>query len=106
MTDYLDVTGKRARRGQGPSPVRENPLRHIDRMREQIVAEIARDFRRDRQALAFGLLAQALFMEIRHRSSTDYALGWLDVMDALFQGTLDDAAQAAMRLQELEPRLH
>src|SRR5271166_4661516 len=85
-------------------PVRDAPLHRINAMRERIVAEIARDFGRDRQAEALGLVAQALLMEVRHRSSTDYALGWLDVMNALFQGTLDEAAQAMVRVAELEPK--
>ena len=87
-------------------PIRDAPLHRIDAMRERIVAEIARDFRRDRQAEALGLVAQALLMEVRHRSSTDYALGWLDVMNALFEGTLDEAAHAMERVAELEPKLH
>ena len=33
-------------------PVRDAPLHRINAMREQIVAEIARDFGRDRQAEA------------------------------------------------------
>jgi hypothetical protein len=87
-------------------PVRDAPLRRIDAMRQRIVAEIARDFRKERQAEALGLVAQALLMEVRHRSSTDYALGWLEVMHALFQGTLDEAAQTMVRVAELEPKLH
>ena len=87
-------------------PVRDAPLHRIDAMRELIVAEIARDFDRDRQAEALGLVAQALLMEVRHRSSTEYASGWLDVMRAFFHGTLDDAARATMRLTDLRPTLH
>jgi len=70
-------------------PVRDAALHRIDAMRERIVAEIARDFDRDRQAEALGLVAQA---EVRHRSSTEYASGWLDVMRAFFHGTLECSA--------------
>ena len=45
-------------------------------------------------------------MEVRHRSSTEYASGWLDVMRALFHGTLDEATQAMVPVLELEPKLH
>ena len=53
-------------------------LKQINRMRESIVEEIVRGFSPRHQAEAFGLLAQALLMEARHRSSTEYAAGLAD----------------------------
>jgi hypothetical protein len=52
---------------------RDSSLARIGRIRELVIAEVARDFRRDRQVQAFGLLTQALLMEVRHRSRTEYA---------------------------------
>ena len=76
------------------TPDRNNPLRQIDRARRQIIDEISRDFDPGQQAEALGLVVQALLMEVRNRSSTEYACAWLDVMHAFFAATLDDAAQA------------
>ena len=76
------------------TPDRNNPLRQIDHARRQIIDEISRDFDRGQQAEALGLVVQALLMQVRNRSSTEYACAWLDVMHAFFAATLDDAAQA------------
>ena len=81
-------------------------MARIGRIRELIIAEIALDFRRDRQAQAFGLLAQALLMEVRHRSSTEYARGWLTVTHKIFDGDLDGATNAMAALAMLEPTLN
>jgi hypothetical protein len=85
---------------------RPDPLASIGRIRELIIAEIALDFRRDRQAQAFGLLAQALLMEVQHRSSTEYARGWLTVMHKFFDGDLDGATHAMGTLANLEPQIN
>jgi hypothetical protein len=79
-------------------------LQQINRMRESIVEEIARGFSPQRQAEAFGLLAQALLMEARHRSGTEYARGWLTVMHKIIDGDLDGAAHATAELQKLQPK--
>ena len=79
-------------------------LQQINRMRESIVEEIARGFSPQRQAEAFGLLAQALLMEARHCSSTEYARGWLTVIQKVFDGDLDGAARATAALAKLQPK--
>lgn len=78
-------------------------LQQINRMRESIVEEIARGFGPLHQAEAFGLLAQALLMEARHRSSMEYARGWLTVMQKVFDGDFDGAAHATAALAKLKP---
>ena len=90
----------------GVQPVRDDPMRRIDSMRERIVAEVARDFAREQQAEVLALVAQALLMEVRHRSSTECASGWLDVMHAIFEARLDAAARATVHLADLRPALH
>ncbi len=90
----------------GAQPARDDPMRRIDSMRERIVAAVARNFAREQQAEALGLLAQALLMEVRHRSSTEYASGCLDVMHAIFEVRLDAAARATVHLADLGPALH
>ena len=81
-------------------------LKQINRMRESIVEEIARGFSRERQAEAFGLLAQALLMEARRRSSTEYARGWLTVMHKILDGDLDGAAHATAAQAKLQPKIN
>ncbi len=85
---------------------RRDPLASIGRIHELVMAEIARDFRRDRQAQAIGLLAQALLMEVRHRSNTEYARGWLTVIHKIFDGDLDGAAHAMADLAKFEPKIN
>jgi hypothetical protein len=74
-------------------------------MRAQTTTEIARNFPRDRQALAFALLAQDLLINAEQRSSLDYARGWLAVIEAHLQGDIEAAARAMMRVCEIEPKL-
>jgi hypothetical protein len=78
-------------------------LKQISRMRESIVEEIVRGFSTRHQAEAFGLLAQALLMEALHRSSTEYARGWLTVMHKIIDGDLDGAAHGTAELAKLQP---
>ncbi len=52
------------------------------------------------------LMAQALCMELWHRSKTASGGRWLGVMDAVFQGRLEDATHATARLAELELPLY
>ena len=85
---------------------RDSPLARIGHIREVVIAEVVRGFRADRQAQAFGLLAQALLMEVQHRSSTEYARGWLTVMHKLFDGDLDGATHAMGALANLEPQIN
>jgi hypothetical protein len=85
---------------------RDSPLARIGLIRELVISEVAHDFRHDRQAQAFGLLAQAILMEVRHRSSTECARGWLTVMHKIFDGDLDGAANAMVALVKLEPKIN
>jgi hypothetical protein len=85
---------------------RPDPLARIGRIRELVIGEVARDFRADRQAQAFGLLAQALLIEVQNRSSTEYARGWLTVMHKFLDGDFDGATHAMGSLASLEPQIN
>ena len=71
---------------------------HINRMREEIVARIARDMPARLYAESLGVLAQELLMQAAHRRGRAYARGWLEVIEAHLRNDIDAAAHAMMRL--------
>ena len=85
------------------APSRPAPLDHINRMRADILAQIARDIPPRLHAEALGVLAQELLMQAAHRTSDAYARGWLDVIEAHWQSDIPAAAHAMMRLHGNEP---
>jgi hypothetical protein len=94
-------TTDRAPPQAGPS--RPEPLDHINRMREDILAQIARDFPPRLHAVSLGVLAQDLLMQAAQRNGRAYARGWLDVIEAHLRNDIDAAAAAMMRLHPNPP---
>jgi hypothetical protein len=64
------------------APSRPEPLDHINRMRADILAQIARDIPPRLHAESLGVLAQELLMQAAHQGGQAYARGWLDVIEA------------------------
>jgi hypothetical protein len=89
------------RRKLAPPP--PEPLDHINRMREDILAQIARDLPPRLHAESLGVLAQDLLMQAAHRRGDAYARGWLEVIEAHLRCDIPAAAAAMMRLHGDDP---
>ena len=75
-------------------------------LRKHVVAKIAREFSREHQAETMILLAQAMLLEARSRSSQEYVEGQLEAMRALLEGDVVKAGYAMERAAKLQPKLH
>jgi hypothetical protein len=85
------------------APSRPEPLDHINRMREEIPAQIARDIPSRLYAESLGVLAQDLLMQAAQSRGRAYARGWLEVIEAHLRNNIDAAVAAMMRLHPNPP---
>jgi len=93
---------KRPRMSPGSRP---DLMGRIARIQRNVDLEIAYDFRLDRHALAFGLLAQEMLIEAKRHSSTEYALRWLAVIEARLRCDSKAADRAMAHLRKVEPKV-